>query len=92
MHGLLACILGRLEDDQMIDARLTDEELAVFDLRDSMDDAYGVSGEQLKPVADAQLRKAITWAAQFIENSSVGEGSGLAEWLMEAAGIVLWPQ
>ena len=47
--------------------RLTDEELESFDLRDQLDDAYGVSGEQLRPVADAQFRKALWWAHDWLE-------------------------
>uniref|UniRef100_A0A6M3LH11 Uncharacterized protein n=1 Tax=viral metagenome TaxID=1070528 RepID=A0A6M3LH11_9ZZZZ len=71
-------------------AKLTDEELEAFDLRDAVDDMYGVRGEELRGIADAQLAKAL-WAVvgwlQISRHKMVRWEGGNLGAMVEMAGI-----
>ena len=88
--------MGRLIED----SRLTDAELEAFDLRDELDGMYGIPGEQLRLVADAASRKAVTWAVDELNDFQTGNAV-VDEWFSSAAiglagrlitlGIEVWP-
>ena len=81
---------------QPLDLKMSDEELNAFDLRDECDPMYGVSGEQLRPVAELATAKAawelVNWLRQdkwghIRKQDTYGYMMDALEEILEAQGI-----